>query len=328
MKLNVYDEQLNRIAIIGENYVSCLWAEGYNTVENFTVELRKTSEYMKKIRPGIYVGRNDRKALMVVESVEIDDTSIVATGKTAIRVLDNIAFVGTLAASTDFPSAIKTAYDSTDKVANVEFPTPEITASYGEEVKNKSFLDLCTLLCQGSDVGFASVRGNGTVDIEFYRPRENAVAIYAEKYGNLTVDSLTFSDAKYKNYCIVIGADANEVAVRVDVDRRSEGEAKREIIVETSEGWEEIDTADTYVAKLRAIGAEKLAECQRTFECAFTPYADDFGTKFDLGDVITILLPDYDLRMQARVKRVTQKSQKNTTKTTMEVGQITITNKR
>lgn len=329
MKLNVYDKQLNRIAIIGEGYVSCLWAEGYNTVENFTVELRKTSEYMHKIRPGVYIGRNDRKALMIVESVEIDDNSIVASGKTAARVLDDVAFVGTLAADADFPSAIKEAYDSTDKVANVEFSAPDIMASYGEEVRNKSFLELCTLTCQGADAGFRAVRGDGVVNVEFYKPSVNPVAIYAEKFGNLLVDSLTFSDAKYKNYCVVIGKDANDAPVRVDVDGRSEGEAKREIIVESNERWEkDVDTTETYAAKLRAIGAETLAECQRTFECAFSPYAQDFGSKFDLGDVITLLLPDYGLRLQARVKRVTQKSQKNSTNTTIEVGQITITNKR
>ena len=328
MKLNVYDKQLNRIAIIGESYVSCLWAEGYNTVENFTVELRKTSEYMQKIRPGVYVGRNDRKALAVIESVEIKDTSIVASGKTAARVLDDVAFIGTLAAGADFPAAIKTAYDASTKAENVEFSAPEITVSYSEEVKNKSFLEVCTLACQGSDVGFRAVRDNGVVKVEFYKPDANPTAIYAEKYGNLLVDALTFSDAKYKNYCVVIGEDADKNSVRVDVDWRTDGEAKREIVVASSEHWEKTDTAETYAAKLRAVGAEKLAECQRTFECAFTPYAEDFGTKFDLGDVVTLLLPEYGLKLQARVKRVTQKGQNNGTKTTIEVGQITIINKR
>lgn len=329
MNLNVYDKQLNRIAIIGDGYVSCLWVEGYNTVENFTVELRKTSDYMRKVRPGVYVGRNDRKSLMIVESVEISDTAIIASGKTATRVLDNVAFVGALAADADFPIAIKEAYDNTDKVENVEFPVPDITASYGEEVRNKSILELCTLTCQNADVGFRAVSGNGVVNIEFYKPSVNPVAIYAEKYGNLIVNSLTFSDSKYKNYCVVIGTDVNETQVRVDIDRRINGEEKREIIVESNERWEkDVDTDETFAAKLRAVGVEKLSEYQKTFECAFSPYAQDFGTKFDLGDVITILLPDYDLRLQARVKRITQKSQKNSTKTTIEVGQITTINKR
>ena len=328
MKLNVYDKDLNRIAIIGTNYVSCLWSEGYNTVENFTVELRKTEDYMKKIRPGVYFGRNDRNTLMVVESVEVTGTGIIASGKNAARVLDDVAFIGTLAAGSDFPSEIKAAYDSGEKVGRVEFPAPTIEASYPEEVKNKSFLDLCEITCQSTDVGFRAVRSGSEILLEFYQPDLNPSAIYAEKYGNLLVERLTFSNAKYKNFCIVLGEDADGGEVRVEVDKRIGDEKRRELILTSSEKWEDTDTEDTYRARLSAEGAEKLLACQKTFECAFSPYADDFGSKFDLGDVMTILLPDYGLRLEARVMRMTQKSQKNTIKTTIEVGQITITKKR
>ena len=49
MNLNLYDADLNRIAIIGEQYISCLWSEGYNTIENFSLELIATDEYKRKI---------------------------------------------------------------------------------------------------------------------------------------------------------------------------------------------------------------------------------------------------------------------------------------
>ena len=40
MRLNLYDKDLNRIAVIGSQYVSCLWSEGYNTTQPFTMELQ------------------------------------------------------------------------------------------------------------------------------------------------------------------------------------------------------------------------------------------------------------------------------------------------
>ena len=43
MRLNLYDKDLNRIAVIGSQYVSCLWSEGYNTTQPFTMELRETA---------------------------------------------------------------------------------------------------------------------------------------------------------------------------------------------------------------------------------------------------------------------------------------------
>ena len=58
--------------------------------------------------------------------------------------------------------------------------------------------------------------------------------------------------------------------------------------------------------------------------CAFTPYANDFGKKYDLGDLLTVLMPDYGITLKARVSKFTQKSQNNKTTTSIEVGEITI----
>lgn len=96
MNLNLYNEDLQRISIIGTNFVSCLWAEGYNTTEDFTLEVQATKEYKSKLKPDCYVGRDDRKTLMVIKSIETAGNKIVATGKQATRILDDVAFVGTL----------------------------------------------------------------------------------------------------------------------------------------------------------------------------------------------------------------------------------------
>ena len=69
MNLNLYNEDMQRISIIGTSFVSCLWAEGYNTTEDFILEVQATKEYKSKLRPDCYVGRDDRKTLMVIKSI-------------------------------------------------------------------------------------------------------------------------------------------------------------------------------------------------------------------------------------------------------------------
>ena len=64
MNLSLYDPQLNRISIIESRFVSCMWSEGYNTTQPFTLELQATAEYKQKVKPDCYVGRDDRKTLM------------------------------------------------------------------------------------------------------------------------------------------------------------------------------------------------------------------------------------------------------------------------
>lgn len=324
MNLNLYDKDLNRIAIIGSQYISCLWSEGYNTIENFTMELVATDEYKKKIRSDCYVGRNDRKTLMVIKTVEIANGKIVASGKQAGRVLDDVSFVGTIESGSMIDTSIKRAYNNGNKYRNLEFADTNLQIPYNHQISNKSILKLCETMCQSEDVGFRVIRNNGTMYTEFYRPEYNPNFVLSEKFGNLSIDSVSISTEKLKNYAIVLGEGEGENRNKVYVDSTN-GEERRDLIVDASDiQKEENETDESYNSRLVARGIEKLLENQQTFSCAFSPYAKDFGVKYDLGDILTVYLTDYGLTLQSRISRFTQKSQNNKIETTIEVGQITI----
>jgi hypothetical protein len=87
---------------------------------------------------------------------------------------------------------------------------------------------------------------------------------------------------------------------------------------------EEGETVAQYNTRLYARGVEKLLEQQKTWECAILPLAKEFGSKYDLGDILTIVLNEYNLVLQARVSRFTQKQQRNQLETIVEIGNITI----
>lgn len=324
MRLNLYDKQMNRIAIIGGQFVSVFWSEGYNTVEPFTLELQATEEFKRKVRPECYVGRDDRKTLMVVKTVKIEDGKIIATGKQAARCLDDVPFVGTIEKDRLVADAIREAYESGEGYEGFTFgeSTPEV--AYGHQISNKSILELCETMGQDTDLGFRAVRSGGNILVEFYRPEEDPNLKYSETLGNLTVDSLLLSTEKLKNHAIVLGAGEGAERSRVEVDQSGGGQ-KLSLIVDARDiTREETDTDESYQAKLEARGAEKLRERKKTWECVFTPLASDFGRRFDLGDILTVILTDYALKLKARVARFTQIEQNNQTKTTIEVGEITI----
>lgn len=324
MNLNLYDENLNRIAIIGGQYVSCLWSEGYNTVENFALELIETDEYKKKIAVDCYVGRDDRKTLMVIKTVQISDGKIVASGKQAARVLGDVSFVGTIPSGNYIDTAIINAYNNSEKYKNLEFENGSLSVKYPHQISNKSFLDLCEIMCQSEDVGFKTTRKDKTISFEFYQPKENENLVFSEKFGNLVVDSISISNENYKNYAIVLGQGDGENRVRIDVDFTN-GEMRRDLIIDARDiQMEEGESIDNYRSRLFSRGVENLIEHTQTFSCAFTPYSSDFGTKYDLGDIITIYLTDYRITLKSRVAKFTQKSQNNKTITTIEVGKITI----
>lgn len=325
MKLNLYDNSMNRIAIIGDRFISVLWSEGYNTVEPFTLELQATAEYKQKVRPECYVGRDDRKTLMVIKTAEIKNGRIIATGKQACRCLDDVPFIGTIEKDSQVAEAIRNAYTQGDGYHMFGFAEQAPDVIYGHEISNKSILELMTTMSRDTDLGFRAVKNNGKISVEFYKPKKNENLRYSEALGNLTINSITLSTENLKNHAIVLGEGEGDERARAEVDK-SEGGQKLSLIVDARDiQREEKETDDNYREKLLARGNEKLAEKTKTWGCLFTPLASDFGSRFDLGDILTIILAEYEIKLSARVARFTQKVQRNQTETTVEVGEITIT---
>jgi hypothetical protein len=324
MNLNLYDENLKRISIIGNNFVSCFWAEGYNTTEDFTLEVQATKEYKSKLKPDCYVGRDDRETLMVIKSIETVGTKIIAIGKQATRVLDDVAFIGTLPEGSVIDTSVKSAYNGSSKFHNLEFASTNLGVKYEQQISHKSFLELCTTMCQSADVGLKVIRKNGGLVAKFYKPEPNNNIKLSESFGNVKLNNIILSTENYRNYAIVLGEGEEDNRKRVDVDLTN-GEKRREIIVDARDiQQEEGETATQYKKRLYARGVEALLEQQKTWECGILPLAKEFGSKYDLGDIVDVVLNTYGLKMQARISRFTQKQQMNQLETVVEVGNITI----
>lgn len=324
MKISIYDKSLNRVCIVGEQFISCLWVEGYNTTEPFTLELNDTEEYRNKVKLDYYVGRADRKSLMVIKSVSISDGKIVVSGKQATQVLDDVAFVGTIGENKYVDKVIPEKYSQSAKWENVDFAETDLGVKYPAQISHKSFRELCEIMCQETDVGFVAKRQDKKVLVEFYQPEPKENLVFSQRFGNLKIKDILLSNANHKNYAIVLGAGEGENRKRVDVDL-SDGDVRREIIIDAKDiGYEDGDTDESYNKKLYARGVEKMLERSQTQRVGFLPISGDFASRFDLGDVITISLPEYSLKLTSRVMRFSQKAQSNKVDTTVEVGKMTI----
>jgi hypothetical protein len=324
MNLNLYDHDLNRIATIGNRFVSCLWSEGYNTTQDFCLELVETEEYKRKVRPDCYVGRTDRPTLMVIKSVVARGGHIIATGKEAKRVMYDVAFVGTISSGSPVDTAVKNAYNKSNQYHKLTIADSDLGVAYNYQISYKSILELCETMGQDTDVGFRSVRDDDQISVEFYQPALNPNLILSREIGNISNVEFSASVENYKNYAIVLGEGEGADRVRVDVDR-TDGAERRDLIVDAKDiRREDGETESEYNARLTARGVGKLLEHTQTLNTAFLPYAGDFGKRYDLGDILTVRLPDYGMTLQARVSRFTQKAQGNSTETTIEVGKITI----
>lgn len=321
MKINIYDEDLNLVAPIGENYVSCLWAEGYNTVESFTLELVATEDYKNKIKPDMFVGRVERDNIMVIKSVQEVGKHLIVSGKQASGVLEDVAFIGTIKADSNIDTSLVEAYNKSTRYKNVVFVESDVNSQYKHQISNKDFLELTQKMCQSKDIGFKSIKEGNKINIVLYKPKNTPIK-FSEFAGNVKFDNIISSVEGYKNYAIVLGQGEGEERKKAYVDM-SNGKRKRELIVDAKDiQQEENESESDYYDRLEAKGVEQLLEKTKTFSFDITNSARGFGKEYDLGDNVLVLMPKQNLRFATRIVRYEEKSQNNQTEISVTLGEL------
>lgn len=321
MKINIYDENLKLVAPIGENYVSCLWAEGYNTVEPFTLELTATETYSKTIKTDMYVKRVDRESVMVIKTIQKQGNKLIVSGKQASRVLDDVSFVGTIKENSVIDTALINAYNGSNKYLNVEFAESGLTDRYGHQISNKSLLELCQDMCQSQNIGFKAIKNDKKISIGLYKP-DNAPIKLSEYIGNVKFDNIINSTENYKNYAIVLGQGEGENRTRVDVDLTNGGK-RLEILIDGKDvRQEEDETAEDYKNKLASRGVEKLLEKTKVFTIDIVNSPKGFGKDYDLGYNVLVVMPQYNLKYLTRVSRFEEKSEQNRSQISITLGEL------
>ena len=322
MKVNIYDTELNRVLFFDNTYISLLWKPQYNKLGNFTLEVAETDKNKLFIKSDYYVSVDEDDTLMVIKTVETKNNKIIATGFSAVRVLYDVAFIGTIETGENVPTAIKSAYATTAGFPLVNIADSDLSVKYPQQISHKTIGELCEIMCGATDLGFKAVKNGKNIDIVFYQPKENPNLVFAEKYGNIKNSSLLISTNVYKNYAIVLGQGEGDERIKVFVDiRTDETEQRRDLIVDAKDLQKaENETQDQYIKRLEARGIEKLLSQQIKKDINFLPYINKNGF---IGEIITVLLEDFGIKLKTRIISMQIKAQNNTLQKTFAVGELT-----
>lgn len=320
MRFNVYDHTMKKLTDIN-SFVSALWQETYNDGGAFTIEVVATETTKKYIRPDFFVRRPDTNTMMVIKSVQAHGTTIVASGKDAAAVLEDSGFVGTINEGEKVANGLQTAYNESNKNPVIDIALSDLTDVYEHQVSHKSVYELINLMCKETDIGYRSVKNGDRIEVQLYKPDLNENAKFSSFFGNLGDSSVTLSTINFKNYAVVLGAGEGDDRIRVSVDQTG-GEPQRTLIVDANDlQQEETETLDQYKARLTARGVEKLAEHKKAWHCDFTPSSAGFRNIFNLGDIVSVILADYGIKIKARIVEYEEQEQRNTVSLTISVGE-------
>lgn len=320
---NVYDENLNRIGVI-ETWISLLWNEGYNTQGDFLIEVQQTKEAAKLLKIGNYIGRSDFKTLCLIRSVEVKEHVITANGHPAVNILKERVSTAVIK-NQNAETAMRNLVAQMNAWPCVELGNiVGFTDKFTRQTSDKTVLEYCEEISAELDMGFTlrHDRKNKKLLFEVYRPEIDKNLKFATKFGNLAEVLYSETDNKYKNVAVVAGEGQNEARITVFAgDTASTGTARRELYVDARQvRIEEGESESAYRERLLNYGLEKLAENIKIQNISVQINTDDFGQRFELGDIVTCFLDDLGIKIQARIIAFTYTSQENRDEIEVEFG--------
>lgn len=316
-------------------YKSLRWRPMYDKPGEF--ELHTSPALLSKVERGQLVLRPDRpKETVKVEGIDVEDGTLIITGRFLSCILEDAA-ITTLY---HFDCAIEAAmrklvteqYSRVSRTLHMKLAkagnfTPKIKA----QVSLKNLLTVVQAMAKAGGLGFR-IYADPTEQclvFEVYQgvdrtegQEENERVIFSNDYFNIERPHYQENEANYKNYAIVCGEGEGVKRKIVEVDQTN-GEDRRELLVDARDLSKGDQTDTQYEAVLRQRGIDKLDEHNRiqSFEAGIKSSSQfRYTENWNLGDIVTGKQSVWGVAMDQRVAEVEEVYENDTMTVTPTLG--------
>ena len=219
-RIDVYDIGLNRIGML-LSWISLLWEEQYNTLGSFQLEVQKTDENARLLRPWTYYKIDTSDCPMISTYVELRDNKIVLRGFPATYILQKRISTEVIAYK-NAESALMGLVGGMTSWENFGVGESKgITARFNKQISDKSILEYCQEIGQETDMGFYVRKQGKQLLFECYKPELNENLKMAERYGNLANLVYIVNENNAYNVAVVAGAEVSSAPIRRYYERIS-----------------------------------------------------------------------------------------------------------
>ena len=316
--LSFYSQELVLCFDLGK-YKSLRWRPMYDKPGEF--ELHTSQHLFQLVERGQLILRADRpKETVRVEGVEIEGGALIITG----RFLSCALADACIRTQHRFDCPIE---DAMRKLIQEEYnrvprTLPMKLAAAGGfpatiqcQVSLKNLLTVLQAMAKAGGLGFRvyAAPEEQTLYFEVYEgvdrtegQEDNARVTFSDVYFNIDKPHYTENEANYKNYAIVCGAGEGMNRTIVEVDRTN-GEDRRELLVDARDLSQGEQTAAQYTAVLTQRGNDKLDEHNRiqSFEAGIKSSSQfRYTVDWNLGDIVTGKQTEWGVAMDQRVTEV------------------------
>lgn len=284
-------------------------------------ELHTSPNLFSQVENGQLILRPDRpKETVKVEGITIEDGDLIITGRFLSCVLEDAGITSVYNFDCTITEAMeKLVAEQYGRVRRtlplVVKVTSGITAPIKCQVSLKNLSTVLQAMAKAGGLGFRVYAEPETQELffEVYEgvdrtevQEENSRVTFSNVYFNIDKPRYQENETNYKNYAIVCGAGEGLNRTIVEVDRTN-GEDRRELLVDARDLSQGEQTAEQYKAVLTQRGHDKLDEHNRiqSFEAGIKSSSQFRYTEdWNLGDIVTGKQTEWGVAMDQRVTEV------------------------
>lgn len=300
-------------------YKSLRWRPMYDKPGEF--ELHTSPTLFSQVENGQLILRQDRpKETVKVEGIAIEDGDLIITGRFLSCVLEDAGITSVYNFDCPITEAMETLvaeqYGRVRRTLRLVVNVASgITAPIKCQVSLKNLSTVLQAMAKAGGLGFRVYAEPETQALlfEVYEgvdrtegQEENSRVTFSNVYFNIDKPRYQENETNYKNYAIVCGAGEGLNRTIVEVDRTN-GEDRRELLVDARDLSQGEQTAEQYKAVLTQRGHDKLDEHNRiqSFEAGIKSSSQFRYTEdWNLGDIVTGKQTEWGVAMDQRVTEV------------------------
>ncbi len=322
MVCRIYSHDLELLGQISA-FISLVWSEGYSSTGSAQLVCSKTPSNIALLKVGHYIGIAESDTLQEIHSVDDDTEQIWVYADEAKKVFSQRVYLGTLKCKGRVEKQLRRVLKSSRMPENVEFsPERGLRHQIQDTEYNYPIVeDVAVALCEASDYGYRLRHDRNAKKLLFdiYEGEERPSTKFSDAIGNITNVKRTISLKNYKNVCYV-KSDYNGETVVIEVDKSGNGR-RFETVIEVSDiDASGIGTRAEFERILRSRGEETLKELLDIDSTAFDLISSRFGVDYSLGDIVSCILPEYNVSAKIRITGFTYVYENNIKKTSLTLG--------
>ncbi len=319
--IRIYTSDMELIGF-SSDVTSLQWTRKYNEPGDFELHMALSEDNINYIKKECIVWLFGAKEAGVIERIEKsvgDEPELVASGRFLSSYLDRRLIRPFYSINNGLvETAMREIYTKAVAIPRVSLGDRiGITDKITFQATYKNLLAYEEKLAAYAGIGFRfrpdfSAR---SITFELYKGVDRSIAqsdrarvIFADEFANLSSAEYVYSSEDYKNVCYVGGKGEGSARTFVTVgDDALSGLDRREYFLSATDVESDNQTDAQYKAALKQRGTDKLEELAESVSLTAKISPDGnykYKTDYDLGDIVTITVPNLGISMNERITEV------------------------